>query len=71
MKLAQATLVLTSVVNQGGRGHYMMFPGSEPSAATDEHSAWLGTVPERPSQPQQMYLATQQQWYPAQQSYLS
>ena len=50
----------------GGRGHYMMFPSSEPHDATDEHSSWLGTLPERPSQPQQMYPATSQQWYPAQ-----
>ena len=52
--------------NHGGRGHYMMFPSFETNDATDDHSSWLGTVPERQGQPQQMYPATSQQWYPQQ-----
>ena len=43
----------------------MMFPSFESDSATDEHSAWLGTVPERPRQQQQAYPATQQ-WQPTQ-----
>ena len=40
----------------------MMFPSFETDGASDDHSAWLGTVPERP---QQAYPATQQ-WQPTQ-----